>query len=121
MFFLRDIIMGFLDSIGNGIVGVATAGQCDTGGCGGGHRDTAVGDALVNTATLGQCNGSGCGSGHTDTWTPASVVQGGLSAVQSALGGQATPQQQQQILQLIELAGIGLAAFLVLDLIIQII
>ena len=100
--------MSLLDTV----VSVGTVGQCNTGGCGGGHRDTQLGDALANTATFGQCNGSGCGSGHSGTWSP---VQAGLGTMQSVLSGQLpSPQQQQQMLQLV-------AAYMLLSLLLEII
>jgi hypothetical protein len=93
--------MGFFGDLGNDLTTVVTAGQCNTSGCGGSHRDTALGNTLVNTTTLGQCDGSGCGSGHTGTWAPITGATGLAGALLG--GGQANPQQQQQLLQLFQM------------------
>ena len=107
--------MGFFQDLGNDITTVATVGQCNTSGCGGSHRDTALGNTLANTATLGQCDGSGCGSGHTGTWSPLSVA--------SAIFGPSGPsaEQQQQILQTVELGGAVLLGLVALNLLLDLI
>ena len=102
--------MGFFQDLGNDLTTVATAGQCNTSGCGGSHRDTALGNSLVNAATLGQCDGSGCGSGHTGSWAPLSLA----SAVFGAAGPSAA--QQQQMLQMVELGGAVLLGIVALNL-----
>ena len=105
--------MGFLQDLGNDVTTVVTVGQCNTSGCGGSHRDTALGNSLTNTATLGQCDGSGCGSGHTGSWAPLGVV----SAVFGAGGPSA--DQQQQMMQIIELGGIVLLGIVALNLLLD--
>ena len=107
--------MGLFQDLGNDITTVATVGQCNTSGCGGSHRDTALGNTLANTATLGQCDGSGCGSGHTGTWSPLSVA--------STIFGPSGPsaEQQQQILQMVELGGAVLLGLVALNLLLDLI
>jgi hypothetical protein len=105
--------MGFFQDLGNDVTTIATVGQCNTSGCGGSHRDTALGNSLTNTATLGQCDGSGCGSGHTGSWAPLGVV----SAVFGAGGPSA--DQQQQMMQIIELGGAVLLGIVALNLLLD--
>jgi len=107
--------MGFFQDLGNDVTTVATAGQCNTSGCGGSHRDTALGNSLTNTATLGQCDGSGCGSGHTGSWAPLGLA----SAVFGAAGPNAA--QQQQMLQMLELGGAVLLGIVGLNLLLDLI
>ena len=103
--------MGFFQDLGNDVTTIATVGQCNTSGCGGSHRDTALGNSLTNTATLGQCDG--CGSGHTGSWAPLGVV----SAVFGAGGPSA--DQQQQMMQIIELGGAVLLGIVALNLLLD--
>ena len=105
--------MGFFQDLGNDVTTIATVGQCNTSGCGGSHRDTALGNSLANTATLGQCDGAGCGSGHTGSWAPLSLA--------GSLFGASGPSanQQQQMLQMVELGGAVLFGIVALNLLLD--